>query len=429
MKLAPLHTYRQFWGDPRYTPWVVKFLLFSPMAQALAMMMAMLYLMVRCGPLDTRVLLVVFLLLSSIGLLYPLLFPPACGIVAVRALSLLAEKQNRHWTHIRGEWLALSGMVLIAALLTYAEVRFLTAERRITTHEVLLSTVPSAARKVFASVIATAVLLAGLAFTRRDCWKSRRTATVFLLAGALASCFLYAAFHIPYYENEYKFVFPITMCLAVFPALAVEGIWKEWTRPIAACLLVLLGLFLFGTYGYWTYVGWPSPRFYLHYPLKFEPPLDTGEFHLRLNKQDAWSGICTAAGRMTPADTVLVVNNGTFYLPGFTDRSLYVAPSDQNFAGVNHGAAGLDGEVRGYGTEILEQRRAVLTAFFEAQDANQREQALNEILALKRPVAVIAEPRYSDLFAWLQHQKTATELYAANGLSLWLIDETSDGKR
>ncbi len=101
MKLAPLHTYRQFWGDPRYTPWVVKFLIFSPMAMALAMLMALIYLMLRSSPLPNSTLVLVFLVLASIGILYPLLLPPACAMVGARLISLFAEHDIRRFTTVR----------------------------------------------------------------------------------------------------------------------------------------------------------------------------------------------------------------------------------------------------------------------------------------------------------------------------------------
>lgn len=422
MKLAPLHTYRQFWGDPRYSPWVVKFLIFSPMAMALAMLMALIYLMLRSARLQNATLWVIFLLLASIGILYPLLLPPACAMVGARVLSSLAERKAWNLAAVRREWLILMASVLLAGLLTYLEVRLITADRQIATREVLLSTIPSAARKLVATVIATALLIVGLLFTIRNCWRARPQATVYLLLGAAASCLLYAAFRIPYYENEYKFVFPIAMCLAVFPALALERVWQQLPRPAAITSVTLTGLFLFGTYGYWTSTSWTSAQFYETYPLKFRPPVETGSFQVSLNQQHPWSGICAATRTMTPPDAVLLVDDGSFYFPGFTERSLYVPPTDENYAGVNHGANGLDGDVRGYGTRILEERRATLAQFFRAEDPVQTDDALQRVLALRRPVAVIAQPTDNGLFAWLKQHPAANQLYAANGYSLWLIE-------
>src|SRR5271166_4352287 len=269
MKLAPLHTYRQIWGDPRFTPWVVKFLIFSPMAMALAMLMGLIYLLLRAAPLDNTVLLIVFLLLASIGILYPLLLPSACGMVVARLLSTLTDRNQWGTAAVRKEWFVLIGSVLLAGVLTYIEVRLITSDRQITTHEVIFSSAVSVARKLFASLIATSVLIAGLLLTVRSSWNNRRRQTLYLLLGAAASVFLYAAFRIPYYENEYKYVFSIAMCLAVFPALALERVWRQLPPVAALAAVTLTGLFLFGTYGYWTSTSWTSAQFYETYPLKF----------------------------------------------------------------------------------------------------------------------------------------------------------------
>lgn len=431
-KLVPGGMSHYLWGDPRYTPWVVKFLLSGPMALALGMTMAMIYLLVRSGPLTKQVLIIICLLLSGIGLLYPLLFPPACGIIAAKALALVTEKHSGRWTILYREWSVLAGLLLVALLVTHSEVKFLTADRLVSTSPVVLSTLPSVARKMLESLIATSLLLAGVALTIRGCWKSKRAATALLLGGALGSYVLHAAFHIPFYENEYKFIFPIAMCLAVFPAIAVEQIWREWPRGKAVPVLTGIVLLLLGTYGHWAYVNWPAPwlaPWLLPKPLKFEmtydPPLDVSEFYLKLNQRDPWSGICNAVRRMTPADSILVLDNGAFYYPALTARSLYVSPINRNYPGVNLGADDIDADLRGYGRQILEQRRATMADFFDARDDSRREQALNVMLTLKRPIAIVAEPRHTDLQEWLKHRETAVQLYAENGLSLWLIDRTS----
>jgi len=431
-KWAPLRAHPGFWADPRYTPWVSKFSLFSPMALGLGMTMAMIYLLVRCGKLSGEILLIVCLLLCGIGLLYPLLFPPACGIIGGKALAVLAEKRSRGWTIPSKELLALAGLLLLAILLTYGEVKFLTIDRYPTSREVGLSTIPSALHKIVASLVATSLLLAGLAVTVRDLWKLRHPATILLLGGALASYVLYAVFDILYYGNEYKFVFAIAMCLAVFPAIAIERIWREWPRPKAVPVLALAGLVVVGSYVHWSYVTWPAPWLAPHQisrlaqtgRLWYDPPLNTEGFYLELNKRDAWWGICDAVHRTTPADSVLVLSNGAIYYPGLTARTLYVSPENQTYPGVNMIADALDSDVRGYGQQVLKQRRATLTQFFDATDPGAREQALQAILALRRPLAVIAEPAHANLLEWLKKNQSATELYENNGVSLWLIDET-----
>jgi hypothetical protein len=424
MNLAPQGASHQLWGDSRYTPWVSKFQLFSPMSLTLGMTIAIIYLLLRSGPLTKQVLVVVCLLLSGIGLFYPLLLPPACGIVGAKMLALLAEKRNGQWTFPHKELLALAGIVLLGILLTLGELRFLASDKPPTASLVHFSTITGAARKIFESLIATSLLLAGLAFTFRNCWSSRRSATIFLLTAALSSYILYAAFHILYYDNEYKFIFIVAMCLAVFPSLAIERVWREWPQVKAVPAFAALGLLLFGAYCHWSYANWPYVQLRPgHQSRPYDTPLDISSFYLQLDKREPWSGVCNAVRRLTPADSVLVLKNGAFYFPGLTTRSLYVSPlGGAAYAGVNQDADELDAYMRGNGWQVLERRRATLTELFDATDPMQREQALDAILALKRPVAIVAEPRHTGLQEWLKQQKTAVKLYANNGLSLWLID-------
>jgi hypothetical protein len=424
MKLAPGYMSHELWGDPRYTPWALKFLSFTPMTLALGMLIAMVYLLVRPVSVTKGLLAVVCLLLSGIGLLYPLLFPPACGVIVARALAPLASPRKGQWSFPDREWLAWAGILLVALMLTASEIRFITADRRAPS-PVVLSSVSSGARKIVESLIVTSVLLAGLAFTVRHCWKSRRTQTAFLVGGALASCFLYVAFFIPYYENEYKFVFAVVMCLAVFPAIAMERIWREWPRSKAVPVLAALALLLFGTYGHFTYAYWPAP--WLQRPEHFErrPLLAPAGFFLQMDPRETWSGICNAVLRMTPPDSILVLNNAAFYYPGLTARSLYASPADKLYAGVNLPVDDMDNHIRGYGLEIVHERRATLADFFDSHDTGRRERAIQAMLRLKRPVAIIAEPQNAGLAEWLKQRKTATRLYDQNGLSLWLIDEAA----
>jgi hypothetical protein len=425
MKLLPRGAFYHLWGDSRYTPWVSKFQLFSPMSLSLGMTIAIIYLLLQSGPLTKQLLVVVSLLLCGIGLFYPLLLPPACGIIGAKMIALLTERQNGRWRLPRREWLALSGMLLLAVLLTYGELKFLASDKPATASLVRFSTITSAARKIVESLIATSLLIAGLAFTFQDRWKSKRSAMVLLLAGAVGNYVLYATFHILYYENEYKFVFLAAMCLAVFPALAAERIWQQWPRTKAAALLTGMVLLLFTTYAHWSYVTWP----YLgllpgHQSKPYDAPLDTSSFYLQLDQREPWSGMCTAVRRLTPPDSVLVLKNGAFYFPGLTARSLYVSPlGGAAYAGVNQDADLLDAVIRGTGQQILEQRRATLGDLFGNGDDVRREQALETILALQRPVAIVADGEHSDLAEWLKQKKTAVELYAEKNLSLWLIDK------
>jgi hypothetical protein len=423
MQLVPAGASQGLWGDMRYTPWVSKFLDFGPMPMALGMLSAMIYLLVRSGAFTKQLLLIVGVLLVGIGLLYPLLLPSSCALVGVKALTLLLEQRIPR-SILYKQLFALAGLILIAVLLTYGEVRFVTSDRQLTTSQILLSTMSSAARKTFKSLIATCLFVGGIAFTFRRCWKDKRPATALLLGTALLCYVSYAVFDIPYYENEYKFIFAVVMCLAVFPAIAVERIWREWHWAKSTPVLAATAVLLLATYGHLTWHYWLSPwsdpnvQSDLH---KYDPPLKATEFYLQLDQREKWSGICTAVRRLTPSDSVLIVNNGSFYFPILTARSMYVSAENRNYPGVNHKADLLDAGLRGYGRQILQRRRATLSEFFNAANNDQRDHALDMFLALKRPLAVIAEPQHLGLIEWLRGKGTAVELYSENGLNLWLI--------
>jgi hypothetical protein len=291
---------------------------------------------------------------------------------------------------------------------------------------VLFSTLPGAAKKLFAAVVSTALLLSGVAICGRRLWKAQRRATLTLLGGAAASYLLYAVFFIPFYENEYKFIFTVAMCLAIFPAIAIEQIWQQWPRARAVPALILAGLLPLGAYGHWVYRNWPAPWLGAHatsksYPQRYDPPLNTDGFFLQLNSQDERFGICNAVRSMTPALSVLLVDNSAIYYPGLTNRSLYVSAENRSYPGVNLWADALDVEVGGYGPQILVERRGILTEFFDSKDPFQRENALQAIQQLKRPIAVIVDLAHPELLNWLMANKSARELYGENGLSLWLI--------
>jgi hypothetical protein len=425
----PLHNLPQIWGDERYTPWVNKFMLFGPMTMGIAMTMAIIYLLVRPDAIRWEIYVVLGLLLCSIGLFYPLLFPSACGVVGARILADLTDKHWSHWKIYSREVLILAGLLVLACLLTYTEVRFLTAARHNSTGEVLLSAPHAAVRKLFAAVISTSLLLAGLTICCRRLLKVQRRATIVLSAGAAASYLLYVVFFVPFYENEYKFLFTAAMCLAVFPAIAIEQAWRKWPRAVAVPAVAVALLLPLSAYGDWAYRNWPAPWLGTHatsrsYQQTYDPPLNTDGFYIQLNKQDERFGICNAVRTMTPARSVLLVDDSAIYYPELTGRSLFVSAENRSYPGVNLWADALDVEVGGYGSEVLAERRRILKKLFESGDSSSREIALQSVEILKRPIAVIVDSAHADLLHWLESNKTARELYMENGRSLWLIDET-----
>jgi hypothetical protein len=408
--LADLHLF----GDSRYTPWVNKFYLFSTMPLGLGFLAALLYWLIHPDRATRSWLITLGLLLSGLALFYPLLFPSACGLVFAKAVALRLEGRGVRYQ----ELLPLLGVLIIATLAMWMELWLLEGSREAATSPIALSAFPSVARKTVASVVATLLLLLGLAFAVRDCWKARPGATIVLAGGALASYCLHAAFHLEYWDNEYKFIFVIAMCLAPFAALSTERIWYRWPRSWAVLALVLTGAFLLLPYLHLYRPYWQgndgNPQ-----------GIDADTFHVQLEPPHSWSSICAAIRTRTSPDTVLVTQNADLYFPGFTSRSLYVPPANRMYAGVTLPADVLEAKVRGNGRGILARRRESLNGLFESESAARREESLDRILALGRPVAILAEPRHVALQDWLEKSGRGLRLYRDEGVTLWLVPARS----
>ena len=399
----------RLWGDPRYTPWVSKFYLYSTMPIGLGMLMALIYLLVRRGPLTRQMLVLICLLTSGIGLLYPLLLPPAFGVIAAKALAVAVERRPVNWRVVAG----LAGVIVVAAVAAWAEVHLLSGQRHSATPAVELSTLGGGIRKILAGFVATSVFLAGIALVLRRCWTEDRAATLTLAGGALASFGLHAAFAIPYWDNEYKFIFAAAMFLAAFPALAVERIWREcpraWAVPVLAAVLVLMS----AAYTHLTVTEWRRARQW------DASVLDARRFDLDLDSRQPLAGICKAVRSQTPRDAILVTASNPVYFPEVTSRSLYVPAENQVYPGVNLWADDLLAGVRGYGYGMLNERRGQVKALYSDPEARTR--ALERMLELKRPLAVILDPAHAVLASWFESRQLGHAVYRDPGYTLWLI--------
>ncbi len=402
--------------------WINKFQIFNGMAIGLGMLMTLIYLLVRSEKPGKDSLAVIGVTLCGLGLLYPLLLPAACAVVTALALAPLVNPETRKWPAISRQWLMWGGLLLIALAATFGEVHMLTSQRLTKVGAVSISDFPFLRQKVRAELISTFFFLVGLGLVFRYCYRHRPIATL-TLAGAAAIDYIFYAFaHIPFYDNEYKFIFGVTLCLAPFPAIAVERIWRDWPRLAAVPALAALGVFVLGTYG--TYLHNPGMTAWVPEqigPWERTPRYDASRFAIRLAPDEPMAGICDAVLRMTPADTVVLIDKSDVYYPGYLERALYVPADNKDYRGTNKFADDMEGEIRGYGFDLLNRRRAELKTIFGSTDAAARQHALDRVLALNRPVAVITEPGDTALRDSLIAAGTR-RLYDQNGLALWLID-------
>jgi hypothetical protein len=411
------------WGDNRYTPWLDKIVFFGQMYFAMGLFVAVLYFMIKRWPegLTLYHYIVTFLLLTALGVIYVILLPPACAVVAARGFTQLFERSTVWRRRIRAVGgLACAGLIALA--LSYVVFKVTTQDR---TGEATLAFNGSdfMIHRAAESLMVTSPLLIGLLFVLRGLWKTRLAALVILGAGAVAGFALYTALDIPWYRNEYKYIFTSAICLAPFPGLALDPVMRRLGR-LAVPVLTLITLVLAAPFAYHVYTQADTMAY-----TEPGPPMDLSAFDLRLDSPTALAQAYDVIRRQTPVATMLLLDKADLHVPTLTQRQLYVPPVQQNpYPGVLVTSDETLTEAKGYDKSILETRRATLTQLFDGNNGAERSSALARVLAFRRPVALLLDTqRDAALLAWLQATHEGQSLYSAGKVDVWMIsaDQTS----
>lgn len=401
-------------GDYRYSPWLKKFFFFEQLSLGLGIFAALVFL-ASCtwpGTLTKARSVLVALLISGVGVIYPLLLPAACGLVGGTILSLLWERRVRpHQAFNQLLALLAAAAVGIAVALSYLS---LILRDRAGPSIVEISWPSHMAAKSLRIVLVLAPLLAGVVVCWRECWTRRRSEAVVLLTGAAASIFLYVVFHLPNYDNEYKYVFPAAMCLAPFAALAHERLVRRLGRRawIGGLVIAVLPVpFVVDMYKNWPWASRGAPR------------LESHGFNLRVADHGPLAAVCDAIARRTPASAVVVVENAELHLPTLTRRKLYVSPSQKTpRPGINLVSDYLLTAVKGYDARLVRSRQSVVRDLFRSTSAARRRWALGQVLGLGRPVVLILDnTKHFALIQWLDEEALGARLYSNGPLVVWLI--------
>ena len=408
------------WVDWRAVPWLLTFFGFTPMNFALAMFVAIVYLVMRqqrLGEFTRYPIFVVFLLLCEIGIMYPILILPAGAVVGASILAMCFDAlASRKQVPYKAS-LALGMIVFIAGCVTLAHLKVLTQDRG---SEVMVafSTMWEMKIKAVAIAAATFPLLVCLPFVFARCRKAARSAIVVLALGALASVILYVVFDVRNYRNEYKYIFTLAICLAPFPSLALEPLMARLERQ-AVPVFALITLILAAPFAHKVYNFWPFGEQFGDGNL---PVFDARNFDLRLDGSNQLAGLMDAIRQKTPTDSILVLENSKIHFPTLTRRRLFVPPVDRNPLGVHVKADNLLKKSRGYDAHMIDERRLTLRELFHSDDASKRAQSLAEILKFNRPVAIVLdEQRDAALLDWLITVGIGRSEYNGNGSILWLI--------
>lgn len=405
------------WGDNRFTPWLDKVLFFGPMYFGMGFFIAILYLVIRPWPDGDKAYYCAFtaLLLCGISLIYPILLPPACVLVGVRTFLIALERRRNLSPADYREIVGTGLVILVAAIVAYLNTAFLTAGRE-STLLLHLNTFRFMRWRVAETAIVCGPLLIGLALVFRRLWNERRNALLILLSGALASFIPYIVFDIPWWRNEYKFIFTAAICLAPFSSLATEHFLNRLGHARAPGL-VILTLVLAAPYAAEVLNGGGAlaPQ---------GPAVDLHSFDLQLVGQERHARLVAAIRNDTPIDSIIVLEYTTLHFPTLTQRSLYVAPDNSDpHPGVLVTSDEMLALIKGYPPQIVEERRVVVRNLFHSNNEEDIEQSLNQILELGRPVVLLLDGQtQSNLADWLATKAIGQPIYEGEGMILWLVE-------
>ncbi len=408
-------------GDGRYTPWLLKFLGSTPMIAGLGLCAALLWALTRADRHGASWAALVFLLVGSTGVLYPLLLPAAGGFVAAALLAEVVDrglsKEEQPW----GRYLAEVTAVGLAGAVSLAHLEWVTRDRTegsmlfVSAKREMLRKVVEDGIVLFPLLLALALAF-GAARTRH-----RRSALTWGIAAA-SSIFLNVAFSIPGYQNEYKYVFTAALALAPFVGLAVDT-WSERLPRAAPGVALAVCAVMWGQSLAVSLAQRPTLR------LDGVPQLDLGAFHLRVDDGEPLAPLVDAIQTRSPDDAVLVIDRWELFWPILVHRATFVSPAEKSFlVGTN---VPTDLQIKtagGYGSALIEDRREVVTTLMSSPDEAARRAALAEIQALGRPLIVLAElPRHAAVLEWLAATTQGAELARAANRVAWQIPAPAAG--
>ncbi len=424
MHIFPTEITQRFWigGDYRYTPWVLKFYFFEQIIFGLGLFSSIVYISIKewNGKFTTGHLILLCALLSGIGIIYPILFVPAALVIGAMALTPFLNGIKPLKADRFRQSFPLFAVLLIAGLITFANLNFLTVDRvtgAIRFPSLTYEYAKYTLLKIHGSVVAVILLLAAFGFVFRKYWREKRNAAFILTIGAFGSLLMNIFLELPYWGNEYKFMFTAAICLAPFSALAIEPI-LERLKQKAVLVFALVTLVL------------SAPlinKIYKDYPWRLpipHPVVIADNFDLRLDSQNPLADLCNTIRQKTSSNTLLVIERTELHFPTLTRRRLYAPPDQEDSRpGVNIPGVDILTLVKGYNKQIVKDRKLIVADLFNSTDAGRRAQALQQILQLNQPLALILEmPRHAALNEWLAADEKNLRLYDDGKITVWVIE-------
>jgi hypothetical protein len=403
-------------GDPRYTPLLIKYVEFTAMPVGLSIFCALTFVAVLlCRKRSASLLWLYPLLLTSIGLLYPPIFPPAVGLSG--CLLLLAfVPDTQGGTRFRPrEVIVLALGTLLAGFIGYAYYKSLSAGHTRSVAE--LAAIDGMLRRAAYAGMVFAPLAIPACWPAWRAVRKRHRAVLLLVAGTLAAVGMNIALRL---ENgiEYKFVLCAAICLAPLTAAGLDPVvvrWPKFRWALALVVPILLAPFMISTAV--AYIPWE---------LDDASGIDESSFRISLDPSESHASWARAVRDSTPADTVLVVHKPAYVYSAYTSRSLYVLGSPDSVVGYGLPIEENLLDIRGYSADIYERRLRLVERLYTERDPKGLSSSLMELKELQRPIALhFSDEDGSGLLKFMRQEKIGSELTSGGNHVVWYIEPES----
>jgi hypothetical protein len=409
----------EFLGDIRYTPLLGKYFAFETIPFALALVIGLSLVCALILEKNTKSLWSLApILLIALGIVYPILFPVGCLLVAF-TMVLLWKPSSNNSQHVTRIGLPLGIGFLVSLFVFLAYLPAITAERSVSTFQFhTLDTFKTNTRYAVAALLP--FLIFGSPFIIRGVLFRRRSTILLTLAG-LGCIGLYLLFGLS--NLEYKFILAATLLLMPLAAGGIEVlVWQSvrlrWI--LSAMTPPALALF-FAFLIFKTEVHIPDN-------LANTPKILEDSFWLQLDRKEGDSGWTGAVRRMTPEDTILVLHSSRINIASFANRALF-------FPGFGDGDA-MAGysvqkdyyflEQRGYSRVSYDFRSKTVQALYTETDVAKLAEVVSSLLTFHRPIAIHFLDRDTPSLIWMKQNNIGSQLYSDSKNVIWFINRRSN---
>lgn len=404
-------------GDYRYTPWLLKFFFFEQIMYGLALFAALLFLSIEKESTEDsgqRFTLLILILLG-IGILYPILLPSAAVLVGAKAFApFLDRTRSVSSSDISNFWkLALAGA--FCTLIAFFYLKFLTQAR------VTGSVEPPSfsggflkelVLKLQSALTAISIYLVPILLASERVLKIKRASLIVIAAAAAGSLLLNIVLKLPFWGNEYKFVFPAAICLAPLAAIASEKFFKRLGAraiPVFICFSAVLSLPLVDKiYNEFPWIPVPHPA------------ADVSSFNIKLADENE-ARMFEEIRRKTDRSAIVAAKRTSLHFPTLMQRRMYAPPRQKDpHPGINVDSVDMVGNVRGLGMVQIASRRKTVETLVDANNEASWLRARREVLQFGTQIVLIV-PRAQTVPEWISRPKQNELLFQDDKFSVWIL--------